>query len=125
MGRPDQGQRGAGGLRRDESTPGGWGERRENHQRRAPSLPPTTVFAGLTLPTSGGHLAELMMAGGGSRQHEYNDPSEKVACRKESSMDAALTARVPAPAASRPWYTILYVQVLIAIVAGVALGYYY
>jgi aerobic C4-dicarboxylate transport protein len=40
-------------------------------------------------------------------------------------MDAATLARVPAPAASRPWYTILYVQVLIAIVAGVVLGYFY
>jgi aerobic C4-dicarboxylate transport protein len=40
-------------------------------------------------------------------------------------MDAATIARVPAPAASRPWYAILYVQVLIAIVAGVALGYFY
>jgi aerobic C4-dicarboxylate transport protein len=34
-------------------------------------------------------------------------------------MDAAT------PAAPRPWYTILYVQVLIAIAIGVALGYYY
>jgi aerobic C4-dicarboxylate transport protein len=40
-------------------------------------------------------------------------------------MDAATIARAPAPAASRPWYTILYVQVLIAIAAGVALGYFY
>jgi len=36
-----------------------------------------------------------------------------------------MTARVSAPAAPRPWYTILYVQVLIAIVIGVALGYFY
>jgi aerobic C4-dicarboxylate transport protein len=41
------------------------------------------------------------------------------------SVDAAMTARVSSPAASRPWYTILYVQVLIAIVIGVALGYFY
>src|SRR5215470_6413424 len=40
-------------------------------------------------------------------------------------MDAATIARVPAPAASRPWYTILYVQVLIAIVAGGAFGHFY
>jgi aerobic C4-dicarboxylate transport protein len=40
-------------------------------------------------------------------------------------MDATTIARVPAPAASRPWYAILYVQVLIAIVAGVVLGYFY
>jgi aerobic C4-dicarboxylate transport protein len=40
-------------------------------------------------------------------------------------MDAATIARVPAPAVPRPWYTILYVQVLIAIVAGVVLGYFY
>jgi aerobic C4-dicarboxylate transport protein len=40
-------------------------------------------------------------------------------------MDAATIARVPASAAPRPWYTILYVQVLIAIVAGVLLGYFY
>jgi aerobic C4-dicarboxylate transport protein len=42
-------------------------------------------------------------------------------------MDAATIARAPAPtpAAARPWYTILYVQVLIAIAAGVVLGYFY
>jgi aerobic C4-dicarboxylate transport protein len=40
-------------------------------------------------------------------------------------MDAAMPARVSAPAAPRPWYTILYVQVLIAIGIGVALGYFY
>jgi aerobic C4-dicarboxylate transport protein len=40
-------------------------------------------------------------------------------------MDAAMPARVSAPAAPRPWYTILYVQVLIAIAIGVALGYFY
>jgi aerobic C4-dicarboxylate transport protein len=40
-------------------------------------------------------------------------------------MDAATPARVSAPAAPRPWYTILYVQVLIAIGIGVALGYFY
>jgi aerobic C4-dicarboxylate transport protein len=39
-------------------------------------------------------------------------------------MDATTLARV-APAAPRPWYTILYVQVLIAIAAGVVLGYFY
>ncbi len=40
-------------------------------------------------------------------------------------MDAAMPARLPAPATPRPWYTILYVQVLIAIAAGVVLGYFY
>jgi aerobic C4-dicarboxylate transport protein len=40
-------------------------------------------------------------------------------------MDAATPARVAAPAAPRPWYTILYVQVLIAIALGVAVGYFY
>src|SRR5262245_2870876 len=39
-------------------------------------------------------------------------------------MDAATIARVPA-APRRPWYTILYVQVLIAIAAGIVLGYFY
>jgi aerobic C4-dicarboxylate transport protein len=38
-------------------------------------------------------------------------------------MDAAMPARLPA--APRPWYTILYLQVLIAIAAGVVLGYFY
>ena len=41
------------------------------------------------------------------------------------SVDAAMTARVFSPAASRPWYTILYVQVLIAISLGIAIGYFY
>jgi aerobic C4-dicarboxylate transport protein len=40
-------------------------------------------------------------------------------------MDAAIPARAPAPTVPRPWYTILYIQVLIAIAAGVALGYFY
>jgi aerobic C4-dicarboxylate transport protein len=40
-------------------------------------------------------------------------------------MDAVTPAQVPAAVAARPWYTILYVQVLIAIVAGVVLGYFY
>jgi aerobic C4-dicarboxylate transport protein len=40
-------------------------------------------------------------------------------------MDAATPARASTPAASRPWYTVLYIQVLIAILAGIALGYYY
>ncbi|MBO0751603.1 MAG: dicarboxylate/amino acid:cation symporter [Bradyrhizobiaceae bacterium] len=40
-------------------------------------------------------------------------------------MDAATSAPVSAAAAPRPWYTILYVQVLIAIAIGVALGYFY
>jgi aerobic C4-dicarboxylate transport protein len=39
-------------------------------------------------------------------------------------MDAAMPARLPTPS-PRPWYTILYVQVLIAIVVGVVLGYFY
>jgi aerobic C4-dicarboxylate transport protein len=38
-------------------------------------------------------------------------------------MDASMPARTPV--ARRPWYTILYLQVLIAIVAGVLLGYYF
>jgi len=33
-------------------------------------------------------------------------------------------APAPTPAARRPWYTILYIQVLIAIVVGVLVGYY-
>jgi aerobic C4-dicarboxylate transport protein len=41
------------------------------------------------------------------------------------SADAAVVAPVASPAAPRPWYTILYVQVLIGIVIGVALGYFY
>jgi len=41
-------------------------------------------------------------------------------------MDAATSARISPPAAPpRPWYTILYLQVLIAIGIGVALGYFY
>src|SRR5258708_4648417 len=39
-------------------------------------------------------------------------------------MDAATLARVPAPAARHPWYKILYIQVLIAIAAGVVLGHF-
>jgi aerobic C4-dicarboxylate transport protein len=40
-------------------------------------------------------------------------------------MDAVTPVRTPAPAAHRAWYTILYVQVLIAIAVGVALGHFY
>jgi aerobic C4-dicarboxylate transport protein len=40
-------------------------------------------------------------------------------------MDAAIPTRVSPPATPRPWYTILYVQVLIAIAIGVAVGYFY
>ncbi len=42
-------------------------------------------------------------------------------------MDAAKPARAPAPtpAVRRPWYTILYIQVLIAIAVGIALGHYF
>ena len=42
-------------------------------------------------------------------------------------MDASMPARAPArtPVARRPWYTILYLQVLIAIVVGVLVGYYF
>src|SRR6266446_1318143 len=40
-------------------------------------------------------------------------------------MDAATLTRVLAPAARRPWYKILYVQVLIAIAAGVVLGHFF
>src|SRR5215469_9270027 len=39
-------------------------------------------------------------------------------------MDAVTLARAPVPAAHRAWYTILYIQVLIAIVVGVLVGYY-
>jgi len=40
-------------------------------------------------------------------------------------MDATTPVRSAAPAKRRPWYTILYVQVLIAIAIGVALGHYF
>jgi aerobic C4-dicarboxylate transport protein len=40
-------------------------------------------------------------------------------------MDATTPDRVAVPAPRRPWYTILYVQVLIAIAIGIALGYFY
>jgi len=40
-------------------------------------------------------------------------------------MDAITPVRAPAPAAHRPWYTILYIQVLIAIAVGIALGHYF
>jgi aerobic C4-dicarboxylate transport protein len=40
-------------------------------------------------------------------------------------MDAATLTRVPAPAARHSWYKILYVQVLIAIAAGVVLGHFF
>src|SRR5258708_1769496 len=36
-----------------------------------------------------------------------------------------ITAPASTPRPRRPWYTILYVQVLIAIVIGVVVGYYY
>src|SRR5215470_17912163 len=51
--------------------------------------------------------------------------AQKSPAGRNRSMDAATPARVTAPAAPRPWYTILYIQVLIAIVAGILLGYYY
>jgi aerobic C4-dicarboxylate transport protein len=40
-------------------------------------------------------------------------------------MDAAILARVPEPAAHRPWYAMLYVQVLIAIAVGVLVGHFF
>ena len=41
-------------------------------------------------------------------------------------MDAATLAPPPRRAsAHRPWYTVLYIQVLIAIAAGVLLGHFY
>src|ERR1700719_2745216 len=41
-------------------------------------------------------------------------------------MDATTPAPATrAPAARRPWYTVLYVQVLIAIAVGIVLGYYF
>jgi aerobic C4-dicarboxylate transport protein len=40
-------------------------------------------------------------------------------------MDATTPARVPTPATPRPWYTILYIQVLIAIAVGVLVGYFF
>jgi aerobic C4-dicarboxylate transport protein len=42
-------------------------------------------------------------------------------------MDASMPARAPArtPAVRRPWYTVLYIQVLIAIAVGVVVGYYF
>jgi aerobic C4-dicarboxylate transport protein len=40
-------------------------------------------------------------------------------------MDAVTPAPVPVSVVGRPWYTVLYVQVLIAIAIGVALGYFY
>src|SRR5215475_8575303 len=40
-------------------------------------------------------------------------------------MDATTLARAPAPATHRPWYTILYIQVLIAIAVGVLVGYFF
>jgi aerobic C4-dicarboxylate transport protein len=39
-------------------------------------------------------------------------------------MEATARQSVAAPTPRRPWYTILYVQVLIAIVLGVAIGYF-
>jgi hypothetical protein len=66
-----------------------------------------------------------MMAAGGGGRHEWNNAQNNSLAERNRSMDAAMPARVPASAARRPWYAILYVQVLIAIVAGVALGYFY
>src|ERR1700678_1037492 len=40
-------------------------------------------------------------------------------------MDATTLIRTPAPATRRPWYTILYIQVLIAIAVGIGLGHYF
>jgi aerobic C4-dicarboxylate transport protein len=42
-------------------------------------------------------------------------------------MDAQVSARMtaPTPPARRPWYTVLYIQVLIAIAAGIVLGHYF
>jgi len=42
-------------------------------------------------------------------------------------MDVSMPSRVPAdvPGARRPWYTILYIQVLIAIAFGVLVGHYF
>src|SRR6266699_2853082 len=43
-------------------------------------------------------------------------------------MDATTPTPAPAtraPAARRPWYTVLYIQVLIAIAVGIALGHYF
>src|SRR5215468_3553061 len=40
-------------------------------------------------------------------------------------MDAATLAPVPERAARRPWYAILYIQVLIAIAVGILLGYFF
>ena len=41
-------------------------------------------------------------------------------------MDAATPLPRPlAPAARRPWYTVLYIQVLIAIAVGIALGQFF
>jgi aerobic C4-dicarboxylate transport protein len=40
-------------------------------------------------------------------------------------MDATTPARAPSPATHRPWYTILYVQVLIAIAIGVLVGHFF
>src|SRR6266568_8784779 len=39
-------------------------------------------------------------------------------------MDAALPARAPAKP-HRPWYTVLYIQVLIAIAVGILIGHYF
>lgn len=41
-------------------------------------------------------------------------------------MDASVATRVPAGmAARRPWYTVLYIQVLMAIALGIVLGHYF
>jgi aerobic C4-dicarboxylate transport protein len=39
-------------------------------------------------------------------------------------MEASVPNRAPAAASRRPWYTVLYIQVLIAIAVGVAVGYF-
>jgi aerobic C4-dicarboxylate transport protein len=40
-------------------------------------------------------------------------------------MDATIPPRAPAAARRRPWYTVLYIQVLIAIALGVLIGHYF
>ena len=39
-------------------------------------------------------------------------------------MEGSRELRVAAPPARRPWYSILYVQVLVAIALGVVVGYF-
>ena len=40
-------------------------------------------------------------------------------------MDATTLARAPTPSTHRPWYTVLYIQVLIAIAVGVLVGHFF